>query len=83
MSIMLRTDKLEKKFGKEIPLIRRQDVSGFVERPPAYSWRPLAAQDVRKRVDIMEAETRQFYDRAVQHVTDAELRKQFGQRVSS
>jgi rubrerythrin len=68
----------EKKYGKEIPLIRRQDVSGFVERPSPYSWRPLSVQDIRKRVDIMEAETRQFYDRALQHVTDAELRQLLG-----
>jgi len=68
----------EKKYGKEIPLICRHDVSGFVERPSAYPWRPLTAQEVRKRVDLMEAETRQFYDRAVQHVTDADLRQLLG-----
>jgi erythrin-vacuolar iron transport family protein len=68
----------EKKYGKEIPLIRRQDVSGFVDRPSPHSWRPLSAQEIRKRVDLMEAETRQFYDRAVQQVTDAELRQLLG-----
>lgn len=68
----------EKKFGKEIPLIRRQDVSGFVERPSAHSLRPLGVQEIRQRVDIMEAETRRFYDRAIQQVTDADLRQLLG-----
>jgi rubrerythrin len=68
----------EKKYGTEIPFIRRQDVSGFVQRPSPHSWRPLTAQEIRKRVDLMEAETRQFYDRAVQQVTDAELRQLLG-----
>lgn len=68
----------EKKYGSEIPLLRRQDVRGFVNRPAAYSLRPLGVQEIRQRVDVMEAETRRFYDRAVQHVTDADLRQLLG-----
>jgi rubrerythrin len=68
----------ERKFGKEIPLIGRQDVSGFVQRPSPYSFKPLTPQDIRKRVDLMEAETERFYARAVQHVTDAEMRQLLG-----
>src|SRR5438270_721062 len=44
----------ERKFGKEIPLIQRHDVSGFVQRPSPYSLRPLTPQEVRRRVDLME-----------------------------
>jgi rubrerythrin len=68
----------ERKFGKDIPLISRQDVRGFVTRPSPYAFRPLSPQEVRKRVDLMEAETERFYNSAVQHVTDAELRQLLG-----
>lgn len=68
----------ERKFGQEIPLIQRSDVSGFVQRPSAHSIRPLTVQEIRKRVDVMETETRRFYDRAVGQVTDADLRQLLG-----
>src|SRR5262249_30189419 len=50
-------DLFERKYGKEIPLLGRQDVRGFVRRPSAHSIRPLSPQEIRKRVDLMEAET--------------------------
>jgi rubrerythrin len=68
----------ERKFGKEIPLIRREDVSGFVTRPSPHSVTPLRPQEVRKRVEIMEEETERFYSRAVQQVSDADLRQLLG-----
>jgi rubrerythrin len=71
-------DLFERKFGKDIPLIGRQDVRGFVNRASPHSFRPLSPQEVRTRVDLMEAETERFYTRAAQHVTDAELRQLLG-----
>jgi rubrerythrin len=68
----------ERKFGKDIPLIGRNDVRGFVTRPSPHSLRPLSPQEIRKRVDLMEAETERFYARATQQVTDAELRQLLG-----
>jgi rubrerythrin len=68
----------QSKFGQEIPLIGRQDVRGFVNRPSPYSFRQLTPQEVRKRVDAMEAETERFYNRAAQTVTDAEMRQLLG-----
>lgn len=68
----------QSKYGQEIPLIQRQDVRGFVQRPSAHSLRPLDPADIRKRVDIMEAETERFYQRAIQHVADADLRQLLG-----
>src|SRR5271165_101257 len=55
----------QKKFGDHIPLIRRQDVRGFVNRKPVWMTRPLRLEVVRNTVASMEAETRQFYERAV------------------
>src|SRR5712675_2697436 len=66
------------RFGEHIPLIRRQDVKGFIQRRPVWLSRPLPIPDVRKQVEVMELETRRFYERAVQHVTDAGVRKLLG-----
>lgn len=66
------------KFGEHIPHIRRQDVKGFVERRPVWLVRPLGLQVVRKQAEIMELETRQFYERAARHVTDVSIRKLLG-----
>jgi rubrerythrin len=66
------------RFGEHIPLIRRQDVKGFVQRRPVWLSRPLRIHDVRKQVEIMELETRRFYERAVEHVSDAGVRKLLG-----
>jgi rubrerythrin len=71
-------DLFERKFGKDIPLIGRQDVCGFVNRASPHSFRPLSPKEIRTRVDLMEAETERFYARAAQHVTDAELRQLLG-----
>jgi rubrerythrin len=68
----------QSKYGKEVPLIGRHDVRGFVQRPSPYSLRPLDPQEVRKRVDVMEAETVRFYERAMKHVTDSDLRQLLG-----
>ena len=66
------------RFGEHIPLIRRQDVKGFLTRRPVWLVRPLGIDTVRKQAEDMEIETRQFYDRAMQRVTDARVRKLLG-----
>ena len=40
--------------------------------------RPLGIQNVRKQAEVMELETRRFYERAIRHVTDASIRKLLG-----
>src|SRR5213083_254014 len=59
------------KFGEHIPLIRRQDVKGFVQRKPVWLVRPLGLAAVRKQVEVMEAETRRFYETAARQAGDA------------
>jgi rubrerythrin len=66
------------RFGEHIPLIRRQDVKGFIQRRPLWLSRPLRIQDVRKQVEVMELETRRFYERAIEQVRDAGVRKLLG-----
>jgi erythrin-vacuolar iron transport family protein len=65
----------QKKFGEHIPLIRRQDVRGFVERPALWLSRPLRIEAVRKEASTMEVETRRFYERAAQRTQDASVRQ--------
>jgi rubrerythrin len=66
------------RFGEHIPLIRREDVKGFVQRRPVWLTRPLKIADVRKQAEIMELETRQFYQKAITQVRDAGIRKLLG-----
>src|SRR5436190_20792274 len=66
------------KFGEHIPLIRRQDVKGFVSRRPVWLVRPLGLTTARKQAALMEAETRRFYERAAQRATDAGVRQLLG-----
>jgi rubrerythrin len=68
----------QQRFGNHIPLIRRQDVKGFVERRPEWLVRPLGIGKVRKQAEIMELETQRFYERALQHISDASTRKLLG-----
>ena len=66
------------RFGEHIPLIRRQDVKGFVQRRPFWLTRPLKIAEVRRQAELMELETRQFYQKAMTQVTDAGIRKLLG-----
>src|SRR6201997_2062577 len=63
------------KFGEHIPLIRRQDVRGFVERPALWLGRPLRIEAVRKEAWTMEVETRRFYEKAAVRTQDASIRQ--------
>jgi erythrin-vacuolar iron transport family protein len=71
-------DLYRAKFGEHIPHIRRQDVKGFVDRRPVWLIRPLGLHVVRKQAEIMELETRRFYERAAQQVPDVSIRKLLG-----
>jgi len=63
------------KFGEHIPLIRRQDVRGFVERPALWLIRPMRIDAVRKEASTMEVETRRFYEKAATLTQDASIRQ--------
>lgn len=63
------------KFGEHIPLVRRQDVRGFVQRRPVWLVRPLGLDTVRQQASAMEVETRRFYERAAARTQDASIRQ--------
>src|SRR6516164_7270791 len=46
-------DLYRQRFGEHIPLIRRQDVKGFVSRRPVWLTRPLDLDTARGQVQLM------------------------------
>jgi rubrerythrin len=66
------------RFGEHIPLIRRQDVRGFVRRRPVWLVRPLGLNAVRKAAEVMELETKRFYEAAARRSADAGVRQLLG-----
>lgn len=68
-------DLYRKKFGDYIPLIRRQDVKGFVSRRPIWLVRPLGLEQVRRYAETMEYETARFYHKAAEQARDASVRE--------
>ena len=66
------------KFGDHIPLIRRQDVRGWVQRRPIWQLRPLGVDAVRRQARQMEQDAAHFYQQAASRTSDAAIRKLLG-----
>ena len=71
-------DLHRKKFGERIPLIRRENVSGFFDRRPLWLAKTLPLETIRKEALVMEATSRRFYLQASQRTRDAAIRKLLG-----
>jgi rubrerythrin len=71
-------DQHRAKFGEHIPLIRRQDVKGFVHHEPLWTMKSVALDRIRRQAEEIEYETRRFYERALEHTSDAGIRKLLG-----
>jgi rubrerythrin len=76
-------DLFRRKFGDHIPLIRRHDVTGLVRHDPIWMVRPLGIEKVRHQAEEIEEETRSFYRSALDHASDAEVRKLLGDLVAA
>ena len=63
------------RFGDHIPLIRRDDVTGFLHRQPTWLVRPLGLEAVRHQASVMEVESRRFYERAAARSPDPGIRE--------
>jgi rubrerythrin len=63
------------KFGEYLPLIRRQDVKGFIRRKPLWLMSPLNLDEVRKFAENMEYEAARFYRRATETTRDTSVRQ--------
>lgn len=66
------------RFGDHVPLIRREDVRGFVKRRPIWRVRPLGLKAVQKEAESIELETKRFYEAAARRATDAGTRQLLG-----
>ncbi len=69
-------DLYRQKFGDYLPLIRRQDVKGFIHNKPSlWLMRPLRLDEVRKYAETMEYEAERFYRKAAENARDASVRQ--------
>jgi rubrerythrin len=71
-------DLYKERFGDHIPLIRRQDVKGFVTRRPTWYMKNITPEKARSEAASMELETRRFYEVAASRTTNAAMRKLLG-----
>jgi rubrerythrin len=58
-----------------LPLIRRQDVKGFITKQPLWLMPQLNLEEVRKFAENMEFEAERFYRRAADTTRDASTRQ--------
>jgi erythrin-vacuolar iron transport family protein len=71
-------DLYEKRFGPDLPAIRRDDVKGFLRREPIWLSTKLPLDTIRKKAENMEFEAHRFYSKAAERATDVGVRKLLG-----
>jgi len=71
-------EQYERRFGPHLPPIRREDVKGFLRRRPVWLTKNLPLETIRKQAEIMEYESRRFYEKARDRTTDVGVRKLLG-----
>jgi rubrerythrin len=68
----------QQRFGDHIPLIRREDVRGFMKRKPLWMTSAYDIDAIRNRAASMEAEAANFYRRAAARSSDPAVRTLLG-----
>ena len=68
-------DLYRDKFGEYLPLIRRQDVKGFIRHKPLWLMQPLNLDEVRQYAEDMAFESARFYRRAAETTRYASARQ--------
>ena len=71
-------DSYQQRFGDHIPLVRRQDVRGNVQRKAVWQVRSAGVDAVRRYASEMERDAERFYRQAATRTTDAATRKLLG-----
>ena len=71
-------DLFVSKFGEHIPLVRRQDIRGYIPQKPIWQMGALSIEAVRARVHDMERSAGRFYRQALGRTSDASIRKLLG-----
>ena len=68
----------EQRFGKTIPLIRREHVAGYYARRPIWLIENLGIERIREEAEGMERDAERFYLAAAQRTSDSATRKLLG-----
>ncbi|MCB4771100.1 VIT1/CCC1 transporter family protein [Ancylobacter sp. Lp-2] len=68
----------QQRFGKVIPLIRREHVAGYYSRRPVWLVENLGIEHIRREAARMEDDAADFYTRAAAASTDAATRRLLG-----
>jgi len=68
-------EQYRSRFGDHIPLIRRQDVRGFVTRRSPWLIASLGPDAIRRQAEAAEVESRHFYERAAARTFDPATRQ--------
>jgi erythrin-vacuolar iron transport family protein len=68
----------EKRFGPNLPPIRREDVKGFLRRNPVWLTKNLSLDTIRKEVGTMEFQAERFYAKAADRSQDVGVRRLLG-----
>ena len=68
----------ERKFGKELPYITRQDVRGFLKRRPIWLADGLRIDVARRQAEILEYEAASFSGKSAERARDTDVRKLLG-----
>lgn len=71
-------DLFQSRFGEHLPLVRREDMRGFVKRRPIWLERPLSLKAALRQAEMMELETERFYEASARRATDAGIRQLLG-----
>ena len=71
-------DVYTQRFGEHIPLVRRQDVAGFVQRRSAWQVQRQGIEAMRRHASQMERDAARFYRQAASRSTDASIRRLLG-----
>ncbi|MGB9118599.1 iron exporter MbfA [Bradyrhizobium sp.] len=68
----------EKRFGPNLPPIRRDNVKGFLRRRPIWLTKNLSLDTIRKEAETMEFEAERFYIKAAERTQDVGVRRLLG-----
>jgi len=71
-------DLHQSRFGKVIPLLRREHVAGFYARRPVWLVENLGLERIREEAAKMEKDAEAFYTKAARETTDTATRKLLG-----
>ncbi|MDD9911545.1 MAG: VIT1/CCC1 transporter family protein [Alphaproteobacteria bacterium] len=71
-------ERYQTRFGEHIPLLKREDISGFIKAQPLWKVMPLGPDAMRLQAQEMEQQAQRFYEAAAKKTADAQTRKLLG-----